>query len=348
MSLSSAGEVRDCEVAVVIVNYRTPELTMGCLDSLSGEKELVPKLRAVVVDGGSGDCSAAELSAGIEQRQYRGWVSFLPLAINGGFGWANNQAILTLAHSKRPPAFIYLLNPDTQLLEGAAFSLLRELNEHPECGAAGSQLLTPDGRHAASAFRFPTAGRELVNAAQSEILGRLLSVTSTVIRADRGAEVDWVTGASVMLRTQALCQTGLFDDGFFLYFEEVELMHRMRAKGWTVRHVPESRVVHVEGAATGLGEGSHGRPLPPYWYESRRRYFALTQGKAGLLGANLGWFAGRAAWLGKRALGKSNTGNGTRTADLLRFALWPRSRDTKASAPALGDAPGKQPGWMKR
>ena len=253
---------RGANVAVVIVNYRCPDLTIRCLAALRGEKELLPELRAIVVDGGSGDGSAASLSQAIESPEYREWVTFLPLPINGGFGWANNQAMLTLARGGEPPEYIHVLNPDTEVGAGAVAALASELDAHPRCAAAGSQLLTPSGEKAASAFRFPSPGRELVNAAHSEVLRRMLRIRSTVVQARESEVVDWVTGASVMLRAEALRQTGLFDDGFFLYYEEVELMHRLREAGWSVRHVPESRVVHLEGASTGVSAGPPNSRFP--------------------------------------------------------------------------------------
>lgn len=205
---------RGANVAVVIVNYRCPDLTIRCLAALRGEKELLPELRAMVVDGGSGDGSAVSLSQAIESPEYREWVTFLPLPINGGFGWANNQAMLTLARGGEPPEYIHVLNPDTEVGAGAVAALASELDAHPRCAAAGSQLLTPSGEKAASAFRFPSPGRELVNAAHSEVLRRMLQIRSTVVQARESEVVDWVTGASVMLRAEALRQTGLFDDGF--------------------------------------------------------------------------------------------------------------------------------------
>src|SRR5205085_5129549 len=100
---------------VVIVNYRTAALTVQCLAALKGEKALLPRLKAIVVDGGSGDGSADELAKAIGHPDYADWVSLLALPINGGFGWANNQAILTLAGSDTPPDFIHLLNPYTEV-----------------------------------------------------------------------------------------------------------------------------------------------------------------------------------------------------------------------------------------
>lgn len=324
----------DANVAVVIVNYRTPQLTIACLASLRAEKRQMPKLRVIVVDGGSADDSAEQICAAARGPEYRDWVSVLPLAINGGFGWANNQAILKLAREDRSPEYIHLLNPDAQVVEDAVGALIGEMQDHPECGAAGSLVLRPGGKPAASAFRFPSPGRELINAAGSERLGRLLGISPTVMAPGQSTAVDWVSGASVLLRVDALRAAGLFDDGFFLYFEEVELMHRLRQNGWTTRHVPDSRVVHIEGASTGVGVSAP--VLPPYWFESRERYFALTGGSRALAAANL---ARRAGGTIRKVKDLGRAGQAERTA----------VKPFKPAVPSFskwGDELGKPPAWM--
>src|SRR5688500_10269754 len=100
-----AASTSSARVAVIIVNYRTPDLTLKCLESLAREKESVDSLEVIVVDGGSADGSAEKLGAAI-QEGYRDWVTLLPLSINGGFGWANNQAILKLSRSSQAPELI--------------------------------------------------------------------------------------------------------------------------------------------------------------------------------------------------------------------------------------------------
>jgi N-acetylglucosaminyl-diphospho-decaprenol L-rhamnosyltransferase len=344
--VSDASALADANVAVVVVNYRTPQLTLRCLAALGGERRALPKLRVVVVDGGSPDNSATDLAEAIGDCEYRDWVTFLPLPVNGGFGWANNQAILTLAAEREPPEFIHFLNPDAEVREGAVVALVRELQQYPRCAAVGSQLLMVDGGPVASAFAFPSAGHEFVNASQSEALGRLASVGPRTFESSVSIEVDWVTGASFMVRSAALRESGLFDDGFFLYFDEVELMHRIRGAGWTVRHVPGSRVVHAEGSSTGIDAVS-GRPHPPYWYQSRRRYFARTGGSAGVTAANCAWLAGSAIALLMKAVGRA-AANPTRTSDIFRAGLWPRGSDSRPSFPRWGDSPGKPPAWMPR
>jgi len=334
------------DVAVVVVNYATPELTMRAVAALAGEREALPQLRAVVVDGGSPDRSADFLRVQLEEDQYRGWATFMPLSLNGGFAWANNQAVLKLARQDRPPEFIHFLNPDTEVVKGSVVALVNEIRDNPKCAAVGSQLLNPDGTAAASAFRFPSAGREFVSGAQSESLGRLFGIPATVITSSQSKEVDWVTGASFLVRANALQECGLFDDGFFLYFEEVELMHRFHSHGWSIRHVPESRVVHLEGAATGLAPENAQRPLPPYWYQSRRRYFGLTGGRAAVLASGAAALMGMSVATLKQLALRKIKASGFRFRDFMDGGFFPTAATMRPSVPKWGDMPGRPPAWM--
>src|SRR5206468_10482532 len=94
-----------------------------------------------------------------------------------------------------PPEFIYLLNPDAEVTRGAIEPLIRELLAHPRCAAAASQLLTTAKQPVPSAFRFPSPGRELVSAAGSEVLGKLLRIPPIVVDAGASVDVDCGTGA---------------------------------------------------------------------------------------------------------------------------------------------------------
>ena len=255
-SKARAASIRDSNIAVVTVNYRTPELTERCIAALAKERERLPRLRAVVVDGGSGDGSAAELGEALARPDYAGWIEFLPLPINGGFGWANNRGIQRLMRSVEPPRYIHALNPDTEVEADAVAYLAQYLDQHPRVAAVGSQLLSMDGSRVGSAFSFPSIRGEFARAAATRALERLFHIPPISIETDEAAEVDWVTGGSVMLRVEALRQVGLFDEGFFLYNEEVELMWRLRKAGWSVAVEPRSRVRHVGGGATGISERS--------------------------------------------------------------------------------------------
>ncbi len=332
----------DDNVAVVIVNYRTPELTLANVAALALERRSIPDLRVIVVDGGSADGSADRLRAGLSGYD---WVDLLALDFNGGFGWANNQAILHLLQGDAPPSFIHLLNPDAVIIPDAVVMLRAALCAHPTCAAAGSQLLDGNGAPSGSAFRFPTVAREFFRGAQMTRAGRALGVADLVVHATSATPVDWVTGASVMLRAAALRQAGLFDTGFFLYYEEVELMHRLKTAGWDIWFIPDSRVVHIEGAATGMS-GAPAR-IPDYMFASRRRFFVRAYGAGWGRGATLAWLAGNLMLRIVKIFGVfgDRASADAERAGLLRHGIGASRRDTTPAVTAWTDAPGALPAW---
>lgn len=340
------------QIAVIIVNYRTPELTRRCLAALAHERKLLPGLRAIVVDGGSADTSAEELAKAVAHPDYENWASFLPLPINGGFGWANNEAICRLMLGPEPPQLIHLLNPDSEIQPGAVATLAEYLAAHPGTAAVGSQLLEPDGSFGGSAFTFPSLRSEFSRAARTELLDRLLRVSPIAIASDTATEVDWTTGASVMIRVEALRQAGLFDEGFFLYYEEVELMWRLRRAGWAIAFEPRSRVRHVGGASTGMRDRtSHVRAeprKPSYWYRSRARYFSLTRGRVFATMAWSAWLLGYAFWFVRHRLGLAPGAKDVDRAlhDQLAYSF-PRKGDSRPAVRRLDSPPGGVPAWMK-
>lgn len=339
-------------IAVIIVNYRSPDFTIGAVEAVAAQRRDHPGLRCVVVDGGSGDGSADRLAEGLGDPRFAGWASLLPLPINGGFGWANNQAILRLMQGDDPPDYLHILNPDTIVERGAIAALADELDRHPECGAAGSLLINPDGTRSGSAFRFPTYGSEFGRSTQFATLERMLGIAPRLIQIDHAGTVDWVTGASVMLRAEALKQSGLFDDGFFLYFEEVELMWRMRRHGWSVRHVPESRVAHIGGVTTGVnlsGGGATLPRLPRYWFESRRRLWTRMHGPRGPVLASSLWLTGNCISMLRRLLPRRRAGWISHAGrDMLGYGITATPLDRRSAAAGWMDPPGQPPAWMQR
>lgn len=341
--------VRPSRVSVVIVNYRTPELALRCVAALAQERARIPGLNAVVADGGSGDGSAEILRVGLTDPRFAGWTELLALPVNGGFGWANNQAILRLLQADSAPAFIYLLNPDAEIEPGALSLLLTELQKFPEAGACGSRLIDEDGRALGSAFRFPTPLREFARGLRTAKIARLFGLKDVVIDAEKAIEADWVTGASVLFRSTALHQTGLFDDGFFLYFEDVELMWRLRRAGWSIRHVPASRVLHVGGASTGVGGDAEQRRrrLPEYWHRSRLRFFVLCYGPLRALFGGTMWLVGHALWLVRVMIERRSDMPVKEGCDHMRLGLIPRARDLRRSATAWNASQGVEAAWMR-
>ncbi len=337
-------------VTAILVNYRTPDLTVGCLRALAGERAALPGLDAIVVDGGSGDDSAERLAAALSTPEFADWVRFVPLAFNGGFGWANNQAIRRALSGAEPPDAVYLVNPDAEPEPGALVRLVETLTTHPEAASAGSLLLSPEGEALGSAFRFPTLAREFLRGANTPALERLMRVPPVMVAGQVPQATDWVTGASVLLRAEALRQVGLFDEGFFLYFEEVELMHRLRRAGWTNRFVPASRVRHVGGASTGVTDGNSAqRRLPDYWFRSRRRFFARAYGPGAARLSALAWIAGFGIWRLRElaGLGRQSAHAPAELADLRRNGLAPVALDRQAAIGRWDDPVDRLPAWAE-
>jgi GT2 family glycosyltransferase len=291
------------DVLVVIVNYRTADLTLACLESLCDERLTLPGMRVIVVDGGSADDSAERLALEVKARDWSKWVRVLPVSINGGFAYANNRGIEPALKSPNPPRYVHLLNPDTVIHSGAVAQLVEFLDAHPEVGIAGSRLENPDGSPRSYAFRFPTVVSEFEGGLRLGIVSKLLRRwVSTIANPSRAQRVDWVSGASMMVRQEVFDRIGLLDDGYFLYFEEVDFIRRAARAGWTCWTVPESRVVHLAGQSTGLERGKAVRRRPGYWYASRSRYFVSNHGLGQKLLADLAWIAGYSMNLVRRAL----------------------------------------------
>ncbi|MCL4199101.1 MAG: glycosyltransferase family 2 protein [Phycisphaerales bacterium] len=290
MCAASADRRSPLNICVVILNYRTPGLVCECLNGLVEQIRQVVHGRIFVVDNGSGDGSAEAID---EQITDQGWCDAAELvrsSRNGGFSAGNNMGV------KATDADAYLLlNSDTLVRPGAIERLLEELHAHPEAGLIGPRLEWPDGTPQNSTFNYPTPLTEFLRAAGTGVFDRLLPRHVTAIPVERTpAEVDWVSFAAALIRGSALRDIGLMDEGYFMYFEDIDYGRRARQAGWTVRYCPEARVVHLRGGSSPVKSlAADRKPLPEYWYASRARYYAKYYGRAGLWLANVCWLAGR-------------------------------------------------------
>lgn len=283
------------QVLVVVVNYRTAGLVCDCLDSLLTESSRVPGMRVVVTDNASGDGSAEQIAEHITAKKYDAWASVMPLEANGGFAYGNNAALQEALASDNPPAYLMLLNPDTVIREGAVETLCRFMDDHPAVGIAGSRLEDPDSTVQPSAFRFPGVAGEFEEAVRFGPVSRLLKRWVVAPEMPTAAQpYDWVSGASMIVRRAVFDDVGLLDAGYFMYYEELDFIRRAADAGWACWYVPESRVVHLVGQASGVTDLK--KPLkrrPAYWFVSRSRYFLRHHGFAGKLLIDVGWLSGR-------------------------------------------------------
>lgn len=281
---------------IVIVNYRTADLTLGSLESLASEVGPLDA-RVVVVDGASGDGSAERLDAEIKSRGWWSWVSLMPLTRNGGFAFGNNAAIRPALLESHPPEYILLLNPDTVVQPGALAAMTAFMQTRPLVGIVGCRLRNADGSSQRSAFRFPTILGEIE---QSVRLGLVTSLLSRWViappEAEEACRVDWVSGACMLVRAKVFQRLGLLDDGYFMYFEETDFCIRARRERWECWYVPQASVVHLVGQASG------GKRLPAYVFESRRRYFVKNHGRVYAAAADFAWTCGHVIWKIQRAV----------------------------------------------
>ena len=234
---------------VVVLCYRVPDLTIDCLRSLSREVERVPGTRVCVCENGTGGDTPERLEQAIESNGWSSWCALTVVYPNRGFTGGNNLVIRPVLESGDPPQYVLLLNADTIVLEDALDALVQFMDDHPEVGIAGSELLSPEGTVQASPFRFPSVLTELDRGLRLGIISKWIAPRITATTTCRA---DWVSGASMILRRSMLAEIGLLDEGLYTYFDDVDICLRAQCAGWQTWYVPQSKVIHLEGAATGV------------------------------------------------------------------------------------------------
>ena len=252
------------ELAVVVLNYRTPQLTVGCLETLAAERATVPTLEVVVVDNKSGDESVATIGAAIEERGWGGWLRLVEAPRNLGFAAGNNLAIAQVLASDNRPRHLLLLNSDTEVHAGCLRACIDYMDERPEVGAMSCLLLNADGSPQNTARKFPRPDREVARALGLPwMLPALFSAADLEDggwdRRTEAREVDWVGGAFVMLPTRVMAEIGGLDDDFFFYGEDIVLSHEVKRKGYAVVHWPGASITHFGGGSSDPGR------LPSRW-----------------------------------------------------------------------------------
>ena len=188
-----------------------------CLTSIASQWDI--KREVIVVDNASQDNSQDIIKENFP------WVKLIANKHNLGFGRANNQALKSCKAK-----YVYFLNPDTELRQGALRAMIEFMESDPEVGLAGTRIINPDGSPQSSVEkRYPGEKHA------KQDLKRL-----------RGG-IAWVLGASMIARRGIVEARGGFDESFFLYGEEQDLCLRVRKAGSTIGYIPDSVVVHWGG-----------------------------------------------------------------------------------------------------
>ena len=224
-------------VEVVIVAHDAGELLA---DALTSAAEQAGAEAVWLVDAASTDGSVAAAA-----RRVPG--CHVISAPNEGFSAGNNRGI-----AQTRSEFVLLLNPDAMLLPRALDVLVATARAQPRAGIVGPLVLDSDGHVQAGSFgRFPTLG-SAVELRAWRAVQRLRGNSGLSPRGlARAASVEWVTGAAMLVRRAAMDEVGPLDEGYFLYYEDLDWCHRMRDCGWDVILEPQAEVVHARGVATG-------------------------------------------------------------------------------------------------
>jgi len=249
-----ARVLNEMELEILVVSYNTRELLRDCLDSIYQKIKGI-EFGVTVVDNGSGDNSTEMIKTEFPK------VKLIENGENLGFARANNQAI-----RQSGARYLLLLNPDTSLGNNPCCEMLRFMDEHPEVGILGCRLLNTDGTIQPSNSSFPNLFteflrifqlkklipglglREKVGEGLSKILGSTLREYFRVYwDSKRIRDVDWVSGACLLVRRKAVEDVGLLDESFFMYYEDADWCYRMGRGGWKTCYFPFFEIVHYVG-----------------------------------------------------------------------------------------------------
>ena len=267
-----ASDTRPPDISILIVSWNTRELTRTCLDTIPSSVAGGTSVETIVVDNGSADGS-------LEMLRGRPGIELVENDGNLGYAAAVNQAYV-----RSSGRLVLLLNSDVELPPGSVDVLVRFLDARPDVSGVGPLYLNPDGSFQQHHYRLPTLPaliasssapfRRLPPLARSFRRYRMLDVDFTAPR-----YVEQPSASCLLLRRSVLPDDHVLDEEFPIYFNDVELAHRLRQQGRSLWMTPEAQVVHVHGAST----RQLGSDLRPQHLASLVRYLRRTRSALDLL-----------------------------------------------------------------
>ncbi len=229
------------DLSVIIVSWNVKALLKECLRSIDENRGTL-NLEVIVVDSASSDGSPDMVSEDFP------WVRLIASDANLGYPRGNNVGI-TASRGRH----VVILNPDTVVLRNALTSMVDYLDGHIDVGVLGPQLLNADGSIQSSRRRFPSLLTGIFESTWLESLAPdilLRRYYGLDLADDQVSDVDWVTGACLMVPRRIIDHVGLFDDGYFMYSEELDWCRRINDAGWRVVYLPEAQVIHLVGKSS--------------------------------------------------------------------------------------------------
>ncbi len=256
----------DIDLSIIIVNWNTRDCLRDCLASIFQAADSLV-VEAIVVDNASDDGSVEMVKRDFPH------VQLVQNRANLGFAAACNQG-LAIGRGR----YAMLLNPDTRIVGNALQILVQCLDSHPDVGLVGPQILDQEGVVQSSCYEYPS----LLNIFfEATLLFRLFPHSPLFGRYrlanwphDEKREVDWMVGAALLARREAIQQVGPLDEGYFLYAEDIDWCYRFWRLGWRVLFYPDAQVIHLENRSAGQRSDA----MKIEWSRSRVRYMRLHHG----------------------------------------------------------------------
>lgn len=256
---TTPGPSSAIDLSIAIVSFNTRSLLLDCLQSVF-ESTLTTRFEVIVVDNNSNDNTVEAVRVEFPT------VRIIINQENRGFAKGVNQALAISAGR-----YLLMLNSDTRVQKPALDRMAACLDGEPKIGAVGCKQWTGDGQLYQCCFQFPSIRDHLIHAslfrkvapAWQEALAARQAIDCT-----KSQDVDWINGACLMVRTDLMKSCGGLDEGYFMYFEDVDLCRALHHRGYRIRHLADAHIVHLLGKS---GERDRTR-LNLVWEFSRIRY----------------------------------------------------------------------------
>ncbi|MCP5097943.1 MAG: glycosyltransferase family 2 protein [Chloroflexi bacterium] len=238
MSLQAQSSLLD--LSIVVVSWNVRGLLYACLQSIERNQAGLD-LEVILVDSASSDGTVEMVKESFP------WVKLIACNENVGFPRGNNMGI-----ERANGRYILLLNPDTEIVGDALQTMLQYMESYQDVGVVGAQLLNTDGSVQSSRRRFPTLMTGFFESTwlQGAAPSLLRHYYMLDVPDNEQAEADWIMGACMFMRQEVVRQIGGMDEAYFMYSEELDLCHRIKANGWRVIYLPQAKIKHHYGKSS--------------------------------------------------------------------------------------------------
>lgn len=264
--------VLGCDVSIIIVNYNTYNLVLQCIESVIKNTKKI-SYEIIVVDNNSPNREIEKLNEIYPN------VKLVLNTKNSGFGIANN-----IGNKYANGKFLFLLNSDTIVLDNSIYTLYKFMVENPCVGACGGNLCDINLKPATSFTRFMPSFLSDIDYLFLNMFSKIIyrnnlyyCYSETPIKINGN-----ISGADLMIVKQVFDELGGFDANFFMYYEETDLLFRLRKRKYQTFIVPESKIIHLEGASETIKETRLN-----WTYESKEKYYLKNKSKLSLTISNM-------------------------------------------------------------